>query len=113
MEKRTNYLDKIPIHSAHIAFRTDGNGIVTLLIENAGIYNKIAQKLFKKPQTSYIRLDETGSFVWLMVDGQKSVYEIAVCVEEKFGDKALPLYERLIGFLNSLSNSELIKWIKQ
>lgn len=111
-KNRINYLDKIPIHTSKLTQNTDEKGIVTLGIENKGIMNKIAQTIFKKPKTSYIHLDELGSFVWLLIDGQKSIYDIAVSVDENFGEKAQPLYERLIGFLRILENYNFILWIK-
>lgn len=111
-KNKNNYLDKIPIHTSKLTQSTDKNGIVTLGIENKGIMNRIAQTLFKKPKTSYIHLDELGSFVWLMIDGKKSIYDIAVSVDEHFGEKAQPLYERLIGFLEILENYNFILWIK-
>ncbi len=113
MIKRKNYLDKIPFHSEKISFDTDENGIVTLKVENTGFANRLAQKLLKKPRTTFIKFDETGSFVWLLIDGKKSVYEIAVCIEEHFGEASHPLYERLIGFLNAMSNNGFINFRKQ
>ena len=45
-----NYLSYIPIKSNKIGYNTDENGVVTLEKENRGLFNKIAQKLFKKPK---------------------------------------------------------------
>lgn len=112
-KNETNYLDKIPIHSDVIQLNTDENGIVTLEIENRGIMNRIAQTLFKKPKTSCIHLDELGSFVWLLIDGKKSVYDIAVLVEEHFAEKAQPLYERLVSYFGILENYNFISWVKR
>lgn len=112
MKKKTNYLDKIPACSSEISHISNDDGTITLLIENKGIANKIAQILLKKPRISHIHLDEIGSFVWLMIDGKKSIYDIAVSVDTYFGEKAQPLYERLIEFFNILKNNSLIIWIK-
>ena len=73
-------------------------------IENKGIFNKIAQKVFKKPKISYIHLDEFGSFIWLLIDGQMCITDIGVLVEEHFGEKAYPLYERLAKFFQILES---------
>ena len=85
---------------------------MVMMSENKGIMNKIAQKFFKKPRISYIHLDDSGSFVWLLIDGKSSVYDIAASVEKHFGDAAKPLYERLIGFFSILDNNRLIIWIE-
>ena len=97
-----NFLEKKPIR-ADIAF-SEKEGIVTLEIENKGIFNRIAQKFFKKPKISYIHLDEMGSFIWPLLDGEKDIIEIGKFVEEKFGEKANPLYERLAEYIRRLAS---------
>lgn len=103
MKKQENYLEKIP-QKAEINWTSDDDGIVTLEVENKGIVNKICQKLLKKPRISYIHLDKMGSFIWPKIDGEKSVLELAEDVKKEFGNDAEPLYERLAGFIQSLSN---------
>lgn len=107
-----NFLDRIPIQTDEIDWTTDENGIVTLEIENKGFVNRIAQKLLKKPKISYIHLDEMGSFIWPILDGQKSVFELGKEVEEHFGENAQPLYERLIKYLKILESYGFISFLK-
>lgn len=97
-----NFLERKPLR-ADIAF-SEKEGIVTLEIENKGIFNRIAQKFFKKPKISYIHLDEMGSFIWPLLDGEKDIIEIGKFVEEKFGEKANPLYERLAEYIKRLAS---------
>ena len=103
-----NYLEKIPIRPERIKWSTDENGIVTLDIENTGFFNRVAQKFFKKPKVSHIHLDEMGSFVWPLLDGEKTIEELGTLVKEKFGEKAEPLYERLIQYLKILESHKFI-----
>lgn len=105
-----NYLERIPKHIDAISWTTDENGIVTLQIENKGIFNRMAQKFLKKPRISYIHLDETGSFIWPLIDGEKSIIEIGKKVEEKFGEKANPVYERLAKYFQILDSYKFITW---
>lgn len=107
----TNYLDKIPVHP-DIEWKTDENGIVTLEIENKGAMNRIAQKLLKKPKVSYIHLDKTGSFVWPLIDGKKSISDLAKDVDAHFGEEAHPLYERLVQFFKVLDSYKFINWVE-
>ncbi len=107
-----NYLEKIPVHPEGIPWKTDENGIVTLEIENKGAMNRIAQKLFKKPKVSYIHLDKTGSFVWPLIDGKKTITELGKEVDAHFGEEAHPLYERLATFFNILDSYKFISWIE-
>ncbi len=103
-----NYLDKIPVHASHIRTVVAEDGIVTLDIENKGAFNKLAQKLFKRPQVSHIHLDEFGSFVWLTVDGKRSIYELGEDVKAHFGERAEPLYERLAKYFQILESYKFI-----
>lgn len=103
-----NYLEKIPVKSESVGFSVDEKNIVTLELENKGVFNRIAQKLFKKPKVSYIHLDENGSFVWLAIDGEKDILKIGEEVKEHFGEKAEPLYERLAQFIKILENYRFI-----
>ena len=105
-----NYLERIPMRPAHLGWSTDAEGKVTLEIENTGLFNRIAQKLFKKPRVSYVHLDETGSFVWPLLDGEKNIIELGKLVDEKFGEAALPLYERLAKYFLILDSYGFVAW---
>lgn len=105
-----NYLEKIPVRAEHIKWSEDDKGIVTLSIENTGFFNKIAQKVFRKPRVSYIHLDELGSFVWPLIDGKKDILGLGKNVEEHFGEKANPLYERLAKYFQILESYGFVTW---
>lgn len=105
-----NYLDRKPLKKATIGWKTEENGTVTLEIENKGVFNRIAQKLFGKPKISYIHLDEMGSFIWPVIDGEKDITEIGKSVKEHFGEKAEPLYERLSEYFRILDSYGFIEW---
>lgn len=98
-----NYLERVP-KRADIPWNTDENDIVTLELENKGIFNRIAQKILKKPKVTYVHLDELGSFVWPRINGEADITELGKAVKEKFGDKAEPLYERLAKFFQILES---------
>ncbi len=107
--KNNNYLEVIPIKNPEINWEIkDGN--ITLMLENKGAFNRIAQKLFKKPKISYIHLDEMGSFIWPLIDGETNIIKLGEKVEAHFGDKAQPLYERLSQYIKTLENCGFIKF---
>lgn len=110
VDSNQNYLDKKPLRKDGINWNSDQNGIVTLEIENKGFYNRIAQKLFKKPKISFIHLDEMGSFVWPIIDGEKDITEIGKLVDGHFGEKAHPLYERLSKYFQILESYGFISF---
>lgn len=99
-----NYLLYIPQKNEDIGFSTDPNGTVTLEKENSGFANKIAQKLFKKPKISYIHLEDMGSFIWPLIDGNTNIETIGIAVKERFGADAEPLYPRLAKYFQILES---------
>lgn len=104
-----NYLDYIPILNDKFKSETDETGSITICIENKGMFNRVAQLLLKKPKVSKIHLDEMGNFIWPLMDGERTVYDISLLVKEKFGDAAEPLYDRLVQYMHTLENYEFIK----
>ena len=109
-KKNVNYLERIPKRPDKIKWSTDEEGIVTLDIENTGVFNRVAQKLFKKPKISHVHLDKMGSFVWPLLDGEKDIVAIGVLVKEHFGDEAEPLYERLAKYFQVLDSYSFVEW---
>lgn len=105
-----NYLERRPMRPEKIAWHADEEGIITLDIENTGVFNRIAQKLFKKPKVSHIHLDKMGSFVWPLLDGEKDIVALGILVKEHFGEEAEPLYERLAKYFQILDSYSFIEW---
>ncbi len=105
-KKADNYLDYIPVHNKE--FKVE-DGKVTILRENKGLSNFVAQKFAKKPRVTQVHLDKMGNFIWPLIDGERSIYDISVLVKEKFGDDCEPLYERLIMYMRNLENYDFIK----
>lgn len=111
-EKRIseNYLMRVPKMAERLSWSADDKGIVTLEIENTGVMNTIVQKLFKKPRISYVHLDENGSFVWPLIDGEKDIIAIGELVKAEFGEDAEPLYPRLAKYFQILESYEFVEW---
>jgi hypothetical protein len=108
-KKSENYLDMIPSRNEKYSWKQDEEHIVTILVENKGVFNRMAQKFLKKPKVSQIHLEEMGSFIWLQMDGKRSVYDIAQQVQQEFGEKAEPLYDRLVTYLRMLQDYEFVR----
>lgn len=111
--KKENYLERIPKRPEKYGYTVSDDGIVTLNIENKGVFNKIAQKIFRKPKISYVHLDEMGSFIWPLMDGKTDITEIGKYVEEKFGEAANPLYERLAKYFQILDSYGFVEWVEK
>ena len=114
--KRTgqeNFLDYIPVKNPEIEWKTNGENLAVLAMENKGFFNKAAQLIFKKPKVSYIELDEFGTFVWQQINGKQTVYVIGEQVKGQFGEKAEPLYTRLCTYIKTLRNHNFIHLERQ
>lgn len=113
MTKKTaaenNYLNKIPTRAAHIVWKEE-NGFITLCIQNGGWANRIAQVFFRRPKVSYVHLDEIGSYLWSLLDGEKNLIALGELVQQRFGEKAHPLYARLAKYFQILDSYRFIAW---
>ena len=77
-----NYLDLIPVRAEELQWFTDRRDRIVLKVENTGLFNKIAQKVFNKPQFTKVHLDQQGTFIWPLIDGERTVADIAALVKE-------------------------------
>lgn len=112
MKKKKNFLDYIPVCNPDYTWEADKKGIVTVHVLNKGFYNLLAQKIFKKPRVSHIKLDEYGSFIWQQMDGKRNVFELSKIVEAHFGEKAEPVLNRLVAFIRILYQNKFIGYVK-
>ena len=106
-----NYLDFIPVYRESCRYRMGDSGDVTILQENRGLFHWIAQKVFHRPRISQIHLDEMGNFIWPLMDGERTVYDIAMLVREEFGGRAEPLFQRLVQYVKNLESYGFVEHI--
>lgn len=66
------------------------------------------QKLLNKPRISQVHLEEFGSFIWMEIDGKKTLISISEEVHKEFGEKAEPLLPRLVQYFRILENNSFI-----
>ena len=112
MKKQKNFLDFIHIKNPDIKYIIENN-LVILEIKRNGIVDKFAQKVFKVPQKSNIKLDKYGSFVWISIDNKKNVFDISNEVSNHFGKDAEPVLDRLVEFFNILNDNKFITFSKK
>ena len=112
-EESKNYLEKIPCPKKDLEWEINPeDGIVTLIIEHKGFFAAIAQRFFKRPKKSHIKLDELGSFVWKEMSEERNILALGELVLSKFGEDVQQLYERLSMFFKILEGNGLIFWAK-
>jgi hypothetical protein len=87
----------------NLEYEVDKDNIVTILEKQDHMIQRFFRKLkFRILEYKKITLDEYGSWVFLQIDGKKNIQDIGESLEGKYGDKAYPLYERLLLFLNHI-----------
>ena len=86
-----------------LEFEVNNNGIVIILEkQDHKIQNFLRKIKFSIPEYRKIELDEYCSTVFSLIDGERTVKEIGEILENKFGNKVHPLYERLLIFLKHI-----------
>ena len=100
-----NYLDFTPCHNQEFIVE---DGKVKLVIPKfkSNFMKSLIPK--SKSETFKVKLDEIGSEVWLLIDGNRRVHEIAKLLREKVGKKAEPAEERITKFLTDLHYQKFI-----
>lgn len=111
-ENGENFLEYIFEHKEGLIFECSEEGEVTVDMENRGVLNRFAQRFLKQPRISHIKLEGMGSYIFMCVDGKRSVYDIGQLVHEKFGDEAEPLYERLSVYMRRLESVGFVTRMK-
>lgn len=115
-KQKVNYLDLVPERAAGLTWSKDEEGMVILEVENTGAFNRIAQKLFKRPKYTKVHMEKYGSFLWPLIDGERTVMELADLQKAQFGEEVEPLYPRVVKymqimesyyFISMKSNSEI------
>lgn len=86
------------------------DGKVFLIFEHNKAIEKFARWLVKKPNTSDIELDDIGSAVWQLIDGEKNIYDIGQELLNRFGEGCQPVYERLIMYIRYLNKKGWISF---
>lgn len=107
-KKNNNLLEFVPRRAEGLEWTEHDNGTVTLHRKNTGFYNKLAQKFFHKPPVTYVKLERYGSYLWLLIDGEKTVQELSVPFKEHFGEEVEPLYPRMAQYIRALQANRFI-----
>lgn len=110
--KKDNLMEYIPVKNPKINWKILENDKVEIELVNRGFFKWITQKFFKKPRISKIALEEIGSFIWLEIDGNKTVLELSKSIESKFGKKAEPIIDRMVKYLRILFTHRFIYYKK-
>lgn len=107
-KKEDNFLLYIP-KLRHETYEVKKD-IVKLIIKHDKLVERFARWLVRKPSTSDVEFDRVGSKVWLLIDGEKSIYDIGQGLINEFGKSCEPVYDRLIMYLRYLNRKGWISF---
>ena len=111
MVNNKNLFDLVPFISEHITTEKEGELSV---IAFPRFRSKFMQKYFvpkNKPATIRIRLEEHGTAVWDLIDGNRTVKAIAEALAEHFNHE--PDYEyRIAAYFSQLFRQGFVKYRK-
>ncbi len=105
-----NLLDMTPIRlRSYRVNEKKGDGSYTLLVPKFGTgkFGKWLSRRFKNPDY-LVHLDDFGSYVWHLCDGDHCVKDIGESLRTKYGDKIEPVHDRLSLFFRQMEKSKLI-----
>ena len=103
------YLKNKPVLCDGLIFETKGQTVSIVRHHDKGPHRFLRRFKFNIPEVSRIELDRFASFVFLQIDGQRSIYEIGQILKREYAEEIEPLYERLVMFFEYLKNRK--KWI--
>lgn len=86
------------------------NGRVTVIYKETRksfLFDLLLKRFARK--THHIDLDEIGSYVWQLCDGNKSINEIINLSKDHFGEKIEPAEDRVQKFIRSLTAAKFIQ----
>ena len=90
-------LKSIPFHSPDIVTRKTGNEYVLVPVAN-----NIAD------MNSVYTLNETGAFIWDLIDGKRNIEEIISLLTEEYDINKQSASEDVISLINNMSNYLII-----
>jgi len=105
-----NFLLYVP-EITHHKFKVNDGGRVILDFEINPMKRLLAKFVNKKP-VSDIELDALASTVWLSMDGNRSILDIARIQSEETGDDIDEAVRRIVQFIRYISKRGWIKFKK-
>lgn len=105
--EQRNLLEIKPVRN--LEWETEQNGAVVLLVpkfKNRYLVEYILPHL-RKPHFR-VKLDEYGSFVWKLLDGNTTVGIISEKLKGVYGENFDPRYERIGKFIANLAHNKFL-----
>lgn len=105
-----NFLEFIPVKSnSHISERLEDDSKITLVIKRDSKIDKFFIKIFKKAHKEvYIHFDDIGTYTWMNIDGNKTIYELSKNFMKDYDVSENEAINRMVQFIKTLNNNKFI-----
>ena len=103
-KKTADYPTLRPLRRPGLPWHQDEAGFAVLEVEHRGFFDRLAQKFWGRPRRTQVHLEKFGSFLWPLMDGSRTVEQLAKLQRERFAEEAEPVYERLVQYLQLLKS---------
>ncbi|MCD6485576.1 MAG: PqqD family protein [Candidatus Odinarchaeota archaeon] len=101
-----------PVRNPAIDWKTgDQNLVVITVKKKEKPVEKIVGKIFPIPKIKRIRLDEVGSFVWRLCNGETTIKSIVDKLIKEYKLTQREAYVSLLSYLRTLSSRNLIYFV--
>ena len=81
-----------------------------VVLERPKLQGSIGERLRYWLAVRRIRLDEKGSYAWRLLDGSKTVAELAEALRHEFGEQVEPAEERAGQLVRMLHSEDLLAY---
>ncbi|MFA4015169.1 MAG: hypothetical protein RUDDFDWM_000242 [Candidatus Fervidibacterota bacterium] len=106
--KRSELLRLKPLRKEHIFWEEDEEGVVRIKSERVGLLARIMGLILRITPRRYIQLDEIGSIVWKMCDGEHTVAQISQELMKRYKLERREAETSLLTFIQHLLKRRLI-----
>ena len=113
-KQQINLLTLIPVRKSKWSRQKANPDLVRILKPrfDTALGKRVGKRL-KVKETFNINLDEYGTAVWRLIDGELTVKEIGEVLKTQFDTDVEPLYPRLAAFLRILEGQKVIEFEKR
>lgn len=106
---KPNLMDFIPIHK--VEWKTEQNDRIILFSPKSKYrWIRSLMKRFNIDPYYKIHLDEYGSYIWVLIDGNQTVYQLCNHLKDKYGSQVEPVYERGSMLIKTMATNEFITY---
>jgi hypothetical protein len=107
-QKKKLILHSYPIRCP-VKWRMENGRAVIIFKKSLSKIEKKLQKVIWGPENVRRPLDEIGTQIWILCDGEHTILDICTELDKKHHEKVEPVLKRVVGFLEILLKLDLVR----